>query len=120
MRTGMLAPSSSGRMSECSLASVGTQFAETALTGMPPARGSLAYTTVSTFTGSVHTGGTFASSEAGFSTTKNDVLTVRSVDDDVATAQLTAKQSDGTINDYPGTYTVVGGVIVAFDIQQTD
>jgi hypothetical protein len=55
---------------------------------------------------------------AGYRTTANDVLTILSVDGAVVTARLAAEQKDGTVITYLGTYTVQGGAIVAFNVQQ--
>lgn len=35
-----------------------------------------------------------------------------------ASVQLTATQDDGTVKQYEGTYTVVGGVITGADVSQ--
>jgi hypothetical protein len=37
----------------------------------------------------------------------------------VVTAQVTAEQTNGTVKTYHGTYTVTGGVITRFNVQQT-
>jgi hypothetical protein len=41
------------------------------------------------------------------------------VSGNVVTAQLAALQSDGTVKNYEGTYTVTNGVITNFHIVQT-
>ena len=69
--------------------------------------------------GGRNTGGSYAGFVSGFSTTAEDTLAVVSVSGDVVTARLTARQTDGTINTYQGTYTVDDGVIVGFDVLQT-
>jgi hypothetical protein len=56
--------------------------------------------------------------EDGYRTTANDVLQILSVDGAVVTAKLEAEQTDGSVITYQGTYTVQGGAIVAFDVQQ--
>ncbi len=56
---------------------------------------------------------------SGFATTSNDAVTVLSTSGDVATAQLVAQQDDGNTKTFDGTYTVVGGVITAFHVEQT-
>jgi hypothetical protein len=56
---------------------------------------------------------------SGFATTSNDAVTVLSTSGDVATAQLVAQQDDGSTKTFTGTYTVVGGVITAFHVEQT-
>jgi cytoskeletal protein RodZ len=68
--------------------------------------------------GGRNTGGSYASFVSGFSTTARDTLTVVSVSDGVVTARLTARQTDGTILLYQGTYTVDNGVIVGADVVQ--
>jgi len=45
-------------------------------------------------------------------------VTIVSVSGHVVTARLSAKQTDGTVNTYQGTYTVHHGVIVGFDVVQ--
>lgn len=45
---------------------------------------------------------------------------VEDSDDTTATAQLTATASDGTEQDYSGTYTVIGGVITSADVSPSD
>lgn len=55
---------------------------------------------------------------AGYRTTANDVLQILSVNGAVVTARLQAEQTDGSVITYQGTYTVQGGAIVAFDVQQ--
>ena len=54
----------------------------------------------------------------GFAGTANDQLTIVSVAGDVVTVQLAAAQTDGSVDDYHGTYTVVDGVITQSDIQR--
>jgi hypothetical protein len=56
---------------------------------------------------------------AGFATTSNDAVTVLSTSGDMATARLVAQQDDGSAKTFAGTYTVVGGVITAFHVEQT-
>jgi hypothetical protein len=55
----------------------------------------------------------------GFSSTASDTLTIQSVNGNVVDARLAARQTDGAIIVYQGTYTVDDGVIVASDIKQT-
>jgi len=55
----------------------------------------------------------------GFSSTASDTLTIVSVNGSVVDARLAARQTDGAIIAYQGTYTVDDGVIVASDIKQT-
>ena len=63
-------------------------------------------------------GGSYSGFVSGFSTTARDTLTVTSVSGDVVTAQLTAQQTDGSVETYQGTYTVDHGVIVGADVFQ--
>jgi serine/threonine protein kinase len=55
---------------------------------------------------------------AGYIGTEHDALTIESVSGNVVTARLAAKQNDGTVKHYQGTYTVTGGVISSADVQQ--
>ncbi len=55
----------------------------------------------------------------GFSTTARDTLAIESVSGNVVTAQLTARQTDGSVKTYHGTYTVENGVITKFNVRQT-
>jgi cytoskeletal protein RodZ len=68
--------------------------------------------------GGRNAGGSYSSFVSGFSATARDTLTIVSVSGDVVTAQLTARQADGTTMVYEGTYTVDDGVIVGFDVLQ--
>lgn len=52
----------------------------------------------------------------GYDTTARDTLTIVSVSGDVVTARLTARQTDGTVQFYQGTYTVSHGVITTFHV----
>jgi cytoskeletal protein RodZ len=63
-------------------------------------------------------GGSYSGFVSGFSTTARDSLAVTSVSGDEVTAQLTAQQTDGSVDTYQGTYTVDHGVIVGADIFQ--
>ncbi len=45
-------------------------------------------------------------------------MTIRSVSGDVVTAHLVAQQTNGTVKAYQGSYTVEGGVITQFSVQQ--
>ncbi len=69
--------------------------------------------------GGRNTGSSYTSFVQGFNGTAHDNLTITSVSGDVVTAQLAALQSDGTVKDFEGTYTVNNGVITKFDINQT-
>jgi hypothetical protein len=55
----------------------------------------------------------------GFSTTARDTLAIKAVNGNVVTAQLTARQTDGSVKTYHGTYTVENGVITKFNVRQT-
>jgi cytoskeleton protein RodZ len=68
--------------------------------------------------GGRNAGGSYSGFVSGFSTTAADTLTIVSVSGDVVTAQLTARQTDGTVHTYQGTYTVDHGVIIGFDVLQ--
>jgi serine/threonine protein kinase len=69
--------------------------------------------------GGDNTGQSFNQFVQGYNGTAKDTLTVQSVSGDVVTAQLTALQSDGTVKNYEGTYTVTNGVITNFKIART-
>jgi len=68
--------------------------------------------------GGRNTGGSYPQFVSGFGTTARDALTVVSVSRHVVTARITARQTDGTVDTYQGTYTVDNGVIVGFDVLQ--
>ena len=68
--------------------------------------------------GGRNTGETYRAFVAGFSTTAHDTVTIQSVSGDVVTARLVAEQTDGTVKTYQGSYTVEGGVITQFRVQQ--
>jgi hypothetical protein len=63
-------------------------------------------------------GETYRAFVTGFSTTAHDTVTIQSVSGDVVTARLVAEQTDGTVKTYQGSYTVEGGVITQFRVQQ--
>jgi serine/threonine protein kinase len=67
--------------------------------------------------GGKNTGHSYNTFASGFAGTANDQLTIVSVAGDVVTVQLAAAQTNGTVKDYEGTYTVVSGVITQSDIQ---
>ena len=69
--------------------------------------------------GGRNTGGSYQSFVQGFSTTARDTATIVSVAGNVVTARISARQADGTIKTYQGTYTVEHGVITNFNITQT-
>jgi hypothetical protein len=68
--------------------------------------------------GGRHTGGSYRGFISGFAGTARDTLTIISVSGDVVTARLNAKQTDGTVDTYQGTYTVHHGVIIGSDVVQ--
>jgi hypothetical protein len=68
--------------------------------------------------GGRNTGGSYPQFVSGFGTTARDALTIVSVSRHVVTARITARQIDGTVDTYQGTYTVGNGVITGFDILQ--
>jgi Protein kinase domain len=61
----------------------------------------------------------FSTFEAGYAGTKHDSVTILSTVGNVVTARLVAKQTDGSVKTYEGTYTVTRGVITKADVQQT-
>jgi hypothetical protein len=63
-------------------------------------------------------GGSYASFVSGFAGTARDTLTIVSASGDVVTARLSAKQTDGAVDTYQGTYTVHHGVIIGADVAQ--
>ena len=62
--------------------------------------------------------GSYATFVHGFDATAMDDLTVLAVSGDIVTARLTARQADGTVKVYRGTYTVHKSVITRADVQQ--
>ena len=68
--------------------------------------------------GGRNTGGSYPGFVSGFTGTATDTLTIVSVSGDVVTARLDARQTDGTVQTYQGTYTVHHGVITGFDVVQ--
>jgi len=68
--------------------------------------------------GGRNTGGSYPAFVSGFTGTAKDTLTIVSVSGDVVTARLSARQADGTVSTYQGTYTVHHGVITGFDVVQ--
>jgi serine/threonine protein kinase len=61
----------------------------------------------------------FPAFEQGFATTAKDKVTIESVTGHVVTARLSARQTDGTVRTYQGTYTVDNGVITKFNVRRT-
>jgi serine/threonine protein kinase len=58
-------------------------------------------------------GGTYQQFVHGFAGTKTDAVTILSTVGNVVTARLAATQTNGTVKNYQGTYTVAGGVITS-------
>src|SRR5215831_3494327 len=68
--------------------------------------------------GGRNTGQPYHAFVSGFAGTAHDTVTIQSVSGDVVTAQLAAEQTNGTVKTYQGSYTVEGGVITQFNVQQ--
>jgi len=68
--------------------------------------------------GGRNTGQTYHAFVRGFAGTAHDTVTIQSVSGDVVAAQLAAQQTDGTVKTYRGSYTVAGGVITQFNVEQ--
>jgi hypothetical protein len=68
--------------------------------------------------GGRNVGGPYRGFVSGFAGTARDTLTIVSVSGDVVTARLNAKQTDGRVDTYQGTYTVHHGVIIGADVAQ--
>jgi len=68
--------------------------------------------------GGRNTGETYHAYISGFAGTAHDTVTIQSVSGDVVTGQLVAQQTNGTVKTYQGSYTVAGGVITQFSVQQ--
>jgi hypothetical protein len=68
--------------------------------------------------GGRNTGQPYHAFVSGFAGTAHDTVTIQSVSGDVVTAQLAAQQTNGTVKTYQGSYTVEGGVITQFNVQQ--
>jgi hypothetical protein len=68
--------------------------------------------------GGRNTGGSYPGFVRGFTGTAKDTLTILSVSGHLVTARLTARQTDGTVSTYQGTYTVRRDVITSFDVVQ--
>ena len=69
--------------------------------------------------GGKNTASSFSQFQNGFAGTASDQVTIVSVSGGVVTVKLVATQTDGTVKDYAGTYTVDQGVIAGSDIKQT-
>jgi serine/threonine protein kinase len=68
--------------------------------------------------GGKNTGESYASFVSGFSQTARDAVQIISTSGQVVTARLTATQTDGSVQTYQGTYTVVNGQIVRSDVRR--
>ena len=69
--------------------------------------------------GGRNTASSFSQFESGFTGTARDNVTIVSVSGEVVNVKLVATQTDGTVKDYAGTYTVNDGVITHSNISQT-
>jgi serine/threonine protein kinase len=67
--------------------------------------------------GGKNTGSSYPAFISGFNGTSKDNLTVVSVSGDVVTVKLAADQTNGTVKNFQGTYTVINGVITQSHIQ---
>jgi serine/threonine-protein kinase len=99
--------------------------------GQPPSGGTSPAATVQAFISAINsgnyakawalggqnTGQSYQGFVKGFAGTAHDALTIVSVSGNVVTIQLAATQTDGTVRNYQGTYTVNNGVITASHIQ---
>jgi hypothetical protein len=63
-------------------------------------------------------GGSYAAYARGFAGTASDKVSILSVSGNVVTARLTARQTDGSIRTFQGTYTVAGGIVTQFAVQR--
>jgi hypothetical protein len=57
---------------------------------------------------------------AGFHGTAKDTVTIISVEGSQVTAHLEADQTDGTVKDFSGVYTIAGGIIIHAQVEQTN
>ena len=64
-------------------------------------------------------GETYSQFAAGYAGTAHDTVTIISTQGDVVTARLVARQTDGTVKTFSGTYTVSGGKIASARIKRT-
>ena len=62
--------------------------------------------------------GTFAKFKAGYRGTLHDTVKIESTNGNVVTASLVARQTDGTVKYFSGTYTVTNGVISSTSVTQ--
>ena len=68
--------------------------------------------------GGRHTGMSLAAFVSGFRGTAHDAVKIVSTSGDIVTARLAATQTDGSVQTYEGTYTVMNGQIVRPDIHR--
>ncbi|MBO0788980.1 MAG: hypothetical protein J2P33_23220, partial [Actinobacteria bacterium] len=68
--------------------------------------------------GGRNTGTSYRAFVAGFRTTAHDRLAIVSVNRNLVTARITARQTNGSVHVYRGTYAVRGGVITRFHVRQ--
>ena len=130
-RTGGTGPTAGGPASSSAAATPSTPASSGPPTAPPPPDAPAAtvrayYTAINNHRyarawqlGGRNSGTTYQDFVSGFATTAHDTVTIQSVSGDVVTAQVTAEQTDGTVKTYQGTYTVNGGVITQFNVQQT-
>lgn len=68
--------------------------------------------------GGRNTGSSYRAFVAGFRTTAHDRLAIVSVSGHLVTGRITARQTNGSVHVYRGTYAVSGGVITRFHVRQ--
>ena len=68
--------------------------------------------------GGRYTGSSYTAFVSGFAGTEHDTVTVQSVSGNVVRARLAARQTDGSVKTYEGTYRVSHGVITGFHVAQ--
>jgi hypothetical protein len=68
--------------------------------------------------GGRYTGSSYSAFVNGFQDTAHDIVTILSVSGNVVTARLAARQTDGSVRTYQGTYRVSHGVITRFQVAQ--
>ena len=68
--------------------------------------------------GGRYTGSSYAAFVSGFAGTEHDAVTIQSVSGHVVRARLAARQTDGSVKTYEGTYRVRHGVITGFQVAQ--
>jgi len=62
------------------------------------------------------TGSSYSAFAAGFQGTAHDKVSILKVTGNVVTGRLAARQTDGSVRSYQGTYRVTRGVITRFDV----